>query len=252
MKKYFSTGLIILLPVVLTLVILHLIIHFLTKPFLNITTTFLLQKNAIEGPFLFLQPETVLIVLSKILIVFVLLGFILFIGAIGNLFLIDYLINWGNYFLHKMPFVNKIYKICQDVVRNFFHSSKKFSKAVLVSFPTETSPSIGFVTGEPLEIILIKDNKESEEREKREEGKKEEERDEKETFISIFVPGTPNPSMGFLFLLKNERSNIFGYECRGGDEVYSFLWCNHNKVKTSVLGFLALIVRNNHIYSRYK
>jgi uncharacterized membrane protein len=184
MKKYFTTGLAIVLPVLVTFLIVGFLINFLTKPFIGPTSAFLSQMIGQYDSLHFLQQKGVLSFLSKMMILLFLGGIVFFVGLIAKLFLIDYLIRFGNFLFHKVPFINKIYKACQDVVHSVFHTSTSFSQVVLVPFPTERSQSIGFITGKPIALI---------------------EKDVTTDFVSVFIPGTPNPSVGFLFILKAEK-----------------------------------------------
>ena len=122
--------------------------------------------------------------ISEVLILLLLLGFTLLIGFLGKQFLLDSLFRLGDRFLKQIPYVNKIYTASQDVVHSLFSSSSRsFSKVVYVPFPHQGKLSLGFVTCESVKIELSHKNQE---------------------FVSVFVPGTPNPT-GCLLLMR--RSN---------------------------------------------
>lgn len=186
MKKYFSSGLIILLPIILTIIIVNMLINFLTHPFLQPTKNLLEQFIFFHHP-LFLFHHSLLITFSsKILILFILSGCIILIGLLGKLFLIDIFFQIGDSFLHQLPFVNKIYKACQEVVHSLFSaSSKKFSQVVFAPFPNTHNLSLGLVANQTIELKNC--------------GQKEEE------LISVFIPGTPNPSVGYILMFKREQ-----------------------------------------------
>lgn len=186
MKKYFSSGLVILLPIILTIMIVNLLINLLTLPFLQPTKNFLEQLNFFHQP-LFLFYHSLLITFSsKVLILLILSGCILLIGLFGKLFLIDVIFRIGDSFLRKLPFVNKIYKACQEVVHSLFSaSSKKFSQVVFAPFPNTENLSIGLVSNQSIQLKKW--------------GHKPEE------LISVFIPGTPNPSVGYILMFKREQ-----------------------------------------------
>lgn len=187
MKKYFMTGLAILLPIILTVMIVGFLINFLTHPFLEPTKALIAQFDFFQQPFLFFNETILVTAASKVLILIFLMGFITLIGFLGKLFLIDYLFRLGDYFLHKLPYVNKIYKVCQDVVHNLFSSSSKsFSQVALVPFPNLHHLSLGLVAGE---IILIKQAQHN----------------ELKDLVATFVPCPFNPSIGFLLIFKKEQ-----------------------------------------------
>src|SRR3972149_10600550 len=92
MKKYLFTGIIILLPIALTLLLLIWLINFLTAPFVGFV------DNLINGYQTFLgidlhRHETLILIFSRIFIlIFLTLG-ILVLGFIGNRFFFRSLIN---------------------------------------------------------------------------------------------------------------------------------------------------------------
>lgn len=131
MKKYFTTGLIILLPIVITLWIVSFFINLLTKPFLGFTENFIDQFF----PTYMEWHPGLLVFLSKLFILCLLVAFIFLIGFLGKVLAANYLFQWGDGLLHRLPVVNRIYKACQDVVQSLFSpSSKAFSQVVFCSF----------------------------------------------------------------------------------------------------------------------
>lgn len=184
MRKYFTSGLVILLPIVFTITMVQFIINFLTHPFLKFT------KNLLKTDLFYfssiLMDENFVTFFSQILILIFLFLIVIFIGIIGKLFLIDSLLGVGEYFLHKVPFINKIYKTCQDIVHSVFSSSsKKFTQVVFAPFPNTQNLCVGLVTGESIQLK----NGLSKERE----------------WVSVFIPGTPNPSVGFLLMFERHQ-----------------------------------------------
>lgn len=184
MKKYFTTGLAILLPIVFTGMIVGILINFLTKPFLTHTKALLVQWSFFQES-IFFNEAAFLTIISKIVILCALSSAVILIGWLGQWFLIDALFRFGNYILHRLPFVNKIYKACQDIVQTIFSpSSRTFSQVVLVPFPNHHSLSIGLITSHSLNCENIP---------------------ETEQTFSVFIPGTPNPTVGFMLMLKKEQ-----------------------------------------------
>jgi uncharacterized membrane protein len=185
MKKTFSTGLGIILPIALTFVIVIFLINFLTKPFLSLTQGYLLQTGIFKNSILYFNEAALIMIASKALILVMLLLTTLILGLVGKLFLIDYLLNMGNYLLHRLPFINKIYKTSQDVVERLFSSkSKLFSEVVFVPFPSMDSLSIGLVTQDALFLNTS---------------------DGEEELVPVYVPGTPNPTVGYLLMFKKSH-----------------------------------------------
>src|SRR5690242_12146748 len=86
MKKSFLTGLVILLPIALTLAILGFIINFFTAPFVEVVSSFFRKYCVAQEGFLFLTQEQVIRYLSKLLILILLFFVILFLGTIARMY----------------------------------------------------------------------------------------------------------------------------------------------------------------------
>lgn len=174
-----------LLPILLTILIVGFLINLLTKPFLGSVETILSHFEIFKHSYFIFESDVVITIVSKLLILIGLTLFILLIGVIGKLFLIDYMLRFGNFIFHNIPYINKIYIACQDVVHGLFsNESKSFSQVVFVPFPTPETLSVGLVTKDAIAVHL--------------EG-------ESSDFIPVFVPGTPNPTVGFMLMLKREQ-----------------------------------------------
>jgi uncharacterized membrane protein len=183
MRTFFKTGLAILLPIIFTFLILNFLVNFFTSPFLGITQNLMIYF--FDSPPLLTKHPEILLGVSKIFILTSLILFILLIGLLGKLFLIDYFLRLGDLFFHHIPFINRIYKACQDVVHSLFSSSStSFSQVVLVPFPSHEALSIGLVTKEAISVQSHSGSSD---------------------LIPVFVPGTPNPTVGFLLMFKKEQ-----------------------------------------------
>lgn len=186
MKKYFITGLVILLPLALTLAIVVFVSNFLTGPFVGIVRGILGYFELLDTGFLFMSPELVQTIVSKIIILVLLFFFTVMLGAIGRWFFFHYLLKVWDYVMHRIPFVSTIYKASQDVIKTVFASkSKSFKQVVLVPFPNPDTYSIGLVTSENLQPLS-----------------------NSLQLTSVFVPTTPNPTSGFL-MLYDEKDLIY-------------------------------------------
>lgn len=184
MKKYFVTGLIILLPAALTIAIVAFIFNLLTEPFLGIVKSIFAYYSFLQGGFLFLSADQLQTYLSKIIIIIFLFFSTVLLGLIAHIFFFYYLIRLWDYLIHRIPIINTIYKTCQDMINTLFLSdAKAFQQVVLVPFPNKDANSIGFVTCATLPPIG---------------GLQDLDR------VVVFVPTTPNPTSGFLTLYKKE------------------------------------------------
>jgi len=173
-KNTFFTGLVILLPVALTVAILMFLFNFLTDPFRGAVQAVLSYYDVLDGS------DTMQSIVSKILVLLFLFGLTMLLGWVGRWFFFNSLVDAGNYVLNRIPFIRSIYKTSQDVINTLFGSSQQsFKKVVLVPFPDKSTRSIGFVTREDIGDPLPGQQKK---------------------WVSVFVPTAPNPTSGFLML----------------------------------------------------
>jgi uncharacterized membrane protein len=180
MKKNFLTGLVILLPIVLTVTIVNFFINLLTQPFLEFVHEIFSHTGLINLQLPFLSSNQAIYIISKILIlIFLFLGTLL-IGFFTTHLFASYFFSNFDKIIHKIPVVNKIYKALQEVIHTMFGSETiTFSQVALVPFPHENTYCLGFVTNDSF-------SKES----------------DSEQLVTVYIPGTPNPMMGFNFLYK--------------------------------------------------
>lgn len=175
MKKYFITGLVILLPVALTLAIVAFVFNLLTVPFLGIVKT-IFGSLALN--------DTLQVFIAQILILLCLFLFTILLGAVTRWFFVRWLLKFAEYIVHKIPLVSSIYRTCQDVISTMFaSSSNSFKQVVLVKFPSPGTLSVGLVTRDDLPNLTGDPNQQH---------------------VAVFVPTTPNPTSGFLILFKQE------------------------------------------------
>lgn len=186
MKKYFITGLVILLPLAVTIAVVVFVFNLLTDPFAGIVAQILDHYDLLEKDFFFASGHQVQYFISKLLILGFLIVFTIALGAIARYFFFRYLIKLWDYLLHRIPIVRTVYKASQDVISTIFTSStKSFKQVVLVPFPNKEAQSIGLVTQDDLPFFSEKIE---------------------EPLVAVFVPTTPNPTSGFLMLYP--RSEI--------------------------------------------
>ena len=82
--------------------------------------------------------------------------------------------------IKRIPLLNSLFRISKQI-REGLDKKGSFQKVVLVTFPTNDVFSVGFVTGDNLEVFNLASNNE---------------------LVSVFIPTTPNPTNGFLILTK--------------------------------------------------
>ncbi|MDY7577126.1 DUF502 domain-containing protein [Herbaspirillum sp. RTI4] len=167
MRKYFITGLLILVPLSITLWVLNLIISTMDQSLLLLPVAW--RPEALIG---FRIPGLGSIL--TLLIIF--LTGLLARNIIGR----QVLMLWEG-ILNRIPVVKSIYSSVKQVSDTLFSSSgNAFRKAVLVQYPREGSWTIAFLTGVPggdVKNHLHGD------------------------YISVYVPTTPNPTSGFFLMV---------------------------------------------------
>jgi uncharacterized membrane protein len=180
MKKNFLTGLAILLPIALTAWILFFLMNFLTNPFMGLVKGIL---NTYHFWGHSLSHETVLLI-SRLALLVTLFLITLLIGFFARMFFIRALFRWADKIFHHIPVFNKVYKASKEVVHTLFNDQKKsFSQVVLVPFPHAQSYCLGMITSQ------LPSESDPEHQEK----------------ISVFIPGTPNPTVGFMILYQRHQ-----------------------------------------------
>ncbi|MCM8812254.1 MAG: DUF502 domain-containing protein [Candidatus Omnitrophica bacterium] len=179
-SRNFITGLLVILPAFLTYTILRIIFSWF--------------HGLIIGPFDGLLAPFVTPGLSTVLAkAAIVIGFFLAIALIGfgtRILLIQRFFVMGENLVRRVPIVGKIYNTMKGIA-DAFKGQKKgvFNRAVLLEWPVKGQYVIGFVTSE---------------------GKGEVQEKTPEYVINVFVPTTPNPTTGFLFLA--DRSTVINLE----------------------------------------
>ncbi|HZX27013.1 MAG TPA: DUF502 domain-containing protein [Telluria sp.] len=171
MRKYFITGLLILVPLALTAWVLNIIIGTLDQSLL-----FVPERWQPRNLFGFEIPG--LGAILTLAIVFVT-------GLLTNNLVGNYFVRQWEKLLTRIPVVSSLYGSIKQVSDTLFSSSgNAFRKAVLVPYPHEHSRTIAFLTGVPGGDA--KNHLPGE-------------------WVSVYVPTTPNPTSGFFLMMEKSR-----------------------------------------------
>jgi uncharacterized membrane protein len=166
-KRYFITGLLIWVPLVITAWVLSVIVNTLDQS-LHLMPEVLHPKNL----FGFSIPGVGALLT---------LGMILLTGLLATNFIGEKLVHWWNALLSRIPVVNSVYKAVKQVSDTLFApNGNAFRKALLVQYPRQGSWTIAFLTGSPGGDI--RNHLEGD-------------------FVSVYVPTTPNPTSGFFLMM---------------------------------------------------
>lgn len=166
-KKYFITGLLVLVPMVITLWVLISIINLLDQS-LAVLPAAWQPKNLFGFHIPGLGTSLTLLI-------------ILVTGLVATNIFGQQLISWWEKLLNRVPVVKAIYFSVKQVSDTLFSDSgNAFRKALLVRFPHHDAWTIAFMTGIPggdVRSHLSAD------------------------YISVYVPTTPNPTSGYFIML---------------------------------------------------
>jgi uncharacterized membrane protein len=167
----FFRGLIILLPLLITIWLLFFFYTFLDGILGNIITIFL--GHHYPG-------------LGLVLII----GLILFVGSISPMIIGKRLITWGDDFMSKLPVIKNIYSSVKQVNDVLFmkRDTQGFNRACLVEYPRHGIWSIGFITSDAASEI-----------EKKAGGHK---------MVNVFIANTPTPATGFLIMVSSSEVQL--------------------------------------------
>ena len=167
-RKWLLAGLLVIVPVAITIWVLDWIVSTLDKTLLILPESW--QPDRILG---FHVPGFgVLLALAVLLVV----------GATTSNFLGRKLVDWWDLLLHRIPVVRSIYSGVKQVSDTLFsENGNAFRTSVLLQWPREGVWTIGFVTGTPggdAATHLPHD------------------------CLSVYVPTTPNPTGGYFVMLR--------------------------------------------------
>ena len=171
LRKWLFTGLLVIVPVVITLAVLDWMVGLLDQTLLILPTAW--HPDKLLG---FHIPGFGLLLALAILLV---------VGAIASNFAGRKLVEWGDRLVSRIPVVRSIYSSVKQVSDTLFsESGNAFRTAVLVQGPREGVWTIAFITGAPAGEIatLLRDE-----------------------FVSVYVPTTPNPTGGYFVMLRKSE-----------------------------------------------
>jgi uncharacterized membrane protein len=168
LRKWFVSGLLVVVPVAITIGVLEWIIGTLDRTLLILPEAW--------------QPDRVIGVHIPGFGVLLTLAILLATGAAVSNFLGKKLVHWGDRVVSRIPVVRSIYSSVKQVSDTLFsEGGNAFRTAVLVQWPRTDVWTIGFVTGAPggdVANYLVGD------------------------YLSVYVPTTPNPTGGYFVMLR--------------------------------------------------
>ena len=167
MKKYFITGLLVWVPLGITLWVLHLLVSTMDQTLLLLPEEFRTERwLGVYVPGMGVVMTVVVVLVT---------------GLVVTNFLGQRLLLFWEGMLSRIPVVKSIYNSVKQVSDTLFTSGgHAFRKALLVQYPREGSWTIAFLTGEPGGDVINHLHGE---------------------YWSVYVPTTPNPTSGFFLMM---------------------------------------------------
>ncbi len=163
MKKYLITGLLIWIPLAITIWVLQLIVNTMDQTLLLVPPDW--------------QPKMRIPGLGVVLTVVV----VLLTGVLASNLIGQKLLSFWEAILKRIPVVNSIYGGVKQVSDTLFSpGGQAFRKALLVQYPRQGSWTIAFMTGQPGGDVA---------------------NHLQGDYVSVYVPTTPNPTSGFFLMM---------------------------------------------------
>ncbi|RAR58922.1 putative membrane protein [Paraburkholderia unamae] len=171
LKSVFLTGLLVLVPLAITLWVLNLVIGTMDQ------TLLLLPESW--------RPERVFGVRLPGLGAVLTLAFIFVVGVLTHNFIGQKLVEWWNALVRRIPIIGPLYGSIQQVSDTLLSSNgNAFRKALLIEYPRKGSWTIAFLTGIPGGDVV---------------------NHLQEDHVSVYVPTTPNPTSGFFLMVPKSE-----------------------------------------------
>ena len=167
LRNYFFTGIVVLVPIGITL--------YLTKFIIGISAK-LIPAGINPNSYLPYSIPGLEILLSIV--------FITFIGGLSFSFIGKKILQFVNDLFKRIPILRTIYSAIGQMTETFTPKRKNKKSVVLIEYPRKGSWAVGFVTKENQGEISKKTNKD---------------------LVNVFVPTTPNPTSGFLLMFPKDE-----------------------------------------------
>lgn len=179
-QNVFITGVVIVVPVGVTIVLLRIMFIWLDGLFAPLVMR--LTDRQIPG----------LGIISSILIIF---G----VGLLVTNFVGRAFVTFGETLVDKIPFVRNVYSGAKQFLATLTQEQRQaFTQVVLVEYPKRGSYALGFVTTETLGEIREKFS---------------------EDLVNVFIATTPNPTTGFLLLIPKKDMKVLPISIEDGIKI---------------------------------
>ena len=171
LKKYFLTGLLVVVPITMTLLVLRWLFRFINSLLITILPE-VLRPEVLYG-----IPVPGISLVATLLL-------ILLVGILAANIFGRSLVTFSEKLVDRIPFVKGVYTLFKQVVDTVLKRDHgAFRKVVLIEYPRKGIWSVAFVTGRASGEV---------------------QRVTAEDVVNVFVPTTPNPTSGFYVLVPEK------------------------------------------------
>lgn len=171
MKKYLLTGLLVWIPIGITLWVLDLTITTMDRTLLLLPAKW--QPDKLLGLGMHIPGLGVILTIAVVLVT----------GLLARNVFGQRVLEFWDGLLRHIPFVNAIYHSVKQVSDTLLSgNSRAFRKVLLVHYPHPEAWSLAFLTSMPAEIEQVLE----------------------EEYVGVFIPTTPSPVNGFYFYVRKE------------------------------------------------
>lgn len=175
-RTAFITGLLILLPLGVTVFIISIILDRIGNPASEFFFRFI-DQNIRELP----AVEISLQLLSLIIVFLIITA----LGYFSRIFIGQLLLKFFERILTRLPLVSLVYNTVKQLVDTFSQQQKAvFQEVVMIEYPRKGIYAIGFLTNQAKGEVQSLTG---------------------ENLVNVFVPTTPNPTSGFLLMLPKKE-----------------------------------------------
>ena len=167
LRNYFFTGVVVLIPIGITL--------YLTKFIIEVSSKIVPSEINPNNYLPFSIPG--LEILISVLIITI-------VGGLSLSFIGKKILQIINDLFKRIPFLRTIYSAIVQMTESFTQKEDSKKSVVLVEYPRKGSWAVGFATKKNKTEIAKKTNK---------------------NLINVFLPTTPNPTSGFLLMFPEDE-----------------------------------------------
>jgi len=172
LRAYLITGLVVWLPIFITVLVITSIIEWLDKVVALLPDAY--QPNALFG---FSIPGLGVVISLTLFVVT---------GILVTNFVGQRLMEWGEALLQKIPGVRVIYHTTKQIIQALLKTNgQSFRQVVMIEYPKKDTWTMAFVTGR----VKCPESMSSQ-----------------QELLTVYVPTTPNPTSGFFLMVPESEA----------------------------------------------